>query len=80
MSNPAFLLCCSVAFTATSLATWFISSRRELFLRVFIPEDAPEEAARGIPQNPVFQSGMRIISGLQLAVSAAFWIAYATTS
>lgn len=59
------------AFLAIGCLTWFFSSRREAFIRTFVPGDQLRKAARSIPRDASFTWGMRVIALLQLAMGAA---------
>jgi len=61
-----------IGFSAIAGLTWFFSSRRRRFVRVFVWREGLREAARGILRDPNDQRGMRIIALLQCAVAAAF--------
>ena len=57
--------------------TWFFSSRRNLFIRTFVPGEDHPEASDGMPQNGQFQKGMRLMACIQFAaaivVSPLIW-------
>jgi hypothetical protein len=64
-----------LGFSAIGGLTWFFSSRRRMFVRVFGPREHLREVARGILRDPYFQRGMRIIALLQIGVGALFGLA-----
>jgi hypothetical protein len=65
----------SFGFSAIAGMTWFFSSRRRLFVRVFTPREELRQVAGGILRDPNYQRGMRIIALLQFAVGALFGLA-----
>jgi hypothetical protein len=64
-----FALC--LGFTSIAAVAWFFSSRRRLFIRVFVPRDE-RGAIRGILRDPNFCRGMRFIALLQFGVAMVF--------
>src|SRR5438105_2051551 len=61
----------AVGFSSVAGLTWFFSSRRRLFIRVFVPRDE-RDAIRRILRDPGWERGMRIIVALQTVAAAVF--------
>jgi hypothetical protein len=69
------------AFFLIGCATWFFSSRRQSFLRTFVPADELREASRSVPRDKTYRQGMRSIALLQMGigmvvalVALGFWL------
>jgi hypothetical protein len=67
-----------VGFATIAGLTYFFSSRRRLFIRVFVPRDEWKDALRGFSQREDFRSEMRQMASLQfcfaIAVSIVAWL------
>ena len=59
-------------FSAIAALTYFFSSRRRLFVRVFVPPEELRSVLRGLPRDPEFKRSMRTISLLQFAFASVF--------
>lgn len=66
-TSPSDLIPCVAAFAIPALS-WFFSSRRPLFLKVF-GGDRPLAGGNPIPEQPGFRQGVRIIALVQLAAA-----------
>lgn len=64
---PGDLIPCVLAFAIPALS-WFFSSRRRLFMKVF-GGDRPLRGSHPIPEQPGFGRGVRTIALLQLAMA-----------
>jgi hypothetical protein len=56
--------------------TWFFSTRRRLFLCVFVPRDEIKAAFRGLPRDKAaFRRAFRTMAWLQFAVATVVLVA-----
>ena len=77
MSTNAFnLMLASIAFTSIAMLTWFFSTRRKLFIRVFVPPDDFRNAVRSLPRKGDYTRSFRLIGALQFLLAGCFWIAF----
>jgi hypothetical protein len=56
------------AFFLIGCITFFFSTRRKLFLRIFVPPEELWKTARSILRDPSFTQGMRAMAILQMGV------------
>jgi hypothetical protein len=56
------------AFFMIGCATWFFSTRRAVFIRIFAPPEDLRATVRSIPREPAFTQGMRFIALLQMSI------------
>ena len=66
------MLFASFGFTAVAMLTWFFSTRRRLFIRVFAPADNLREVVRELRKSPDFTKGLRMMAILQFIVAGCF--------
>ena len=69
----------AVAYTIPSL-TWYFSTRRKLFIRVFVPKDELKVALRGLPDDVQFRRSFRTCALLQLVVATVVLVAVIVVS
>ncbi len=73
--NVGTVLMAAVGFVIIGCLTWHFSSRRERFLKTFVPADERDEADRSIPVDPSFGKSMRMIALLQMGVGLVMALA-----
>jgi hypothetical protein len=56
------------AFFLIGCVTWFFSTRRKLFIRVFVPAEELRKTARSILRDSTYVQGMRFIALLQMGI------------
>jgi hypothetical protein len=64
---PSNLIPCVAAFAIPALC-WYFSSRRKLFIKIFIGY-RPLQGPPTIPEQPEFRRGMRTIAILQFVMA-----------
>ena len=64
-----------VGFFAIACLTWSFSTRRQLFLRTFVPPDELRACVRSLPRGDDFRKGMRTIAVIQFIMAMLFAIA-----
>ncbi len=58
----------AVGFFLIGCLTWFFSTRRKLFMRLFVPREELWKTARTIPRDRSYTQGMRSIALLQMGI------------
>jgi hypothetical protein len=48
--------------------TWFFNSRRNAFIKTFVPKEQLHEFDRSLPRDQSFAQGMRFIAMLQIGL------------
>ena len=62
-----------VGFLGIASLTWFFSTRRKCFVRVFVPRDEWRNVVRHLPPELEWRRAMRWMALLQAIVGVTIW-------
>ncbi len=66
------LVISGLGFYFIASMTWFFSTRREFFLRFFVPHEERERADKNMPKNRVFTKGLRGFAIAEFVIGTIF--------
>lgn len=76
VENNVVLFLAALAFAGIATITWFFSTRRRLFIRVFCRRENYIDAVRGLGNDADFCSSMTRIAKLQFGLAFIVLVAW----